>query len=71
MCEAERLSLFRSVHVGTNIGISAEYLCKNAERRQWASEELALTSAIEHSSMQANAVAHEGARRTGTIEEDR
>ena len=70
MCETERLSLFISVHVGTIINTSAEYLCKNAERRQWASEELALTSAIEHSAKQANAVEQEGCRRTGTIEED-
>ena len=34
VCVTERRSLFRTVHVGTNIGTSAEYLSKNAERGQ-------------------------------------
>ena len=55
MCETERRSLFRPVHVGTNVGTSAEYLWKNAERRQRSSEDLALRTDIKLSSKQANA----------------
>ena len=28
MSETERRSMFRATHVGTNVGTSAEYLCK-------------------------------------------
>ena len=48
MCEAERRSLFRPVHIGADVGSSAKRLRGNAARRQWTSKDLALTSAVDY-----------------------
>ena len=71
MCETERRSLFRPVHVRTYVGASAEHLWQDAEKKQCPSEDLALKSAFGHSPKQANASEHERTCGTGTLEEDR
>ena len=48
--EAERRSLFHSIHAGTNIWAGVEHLCQDAKGRQRTSKSLALISTFGHPS---------------------